>query len=114
MPGRNRDMGMPQVRSVMEECCKCRTKTREEKEYTDLVTRLNKIEGQIRGIRNMVEQDRYCVDILTQVSAVQSALNSFNKELLANHVKTCVVEDIRQGNEEAVDELCRVIQKLMK
>lgn len=98
----------------MEGCCKCRIKTREEKEFTDLITRLNKIEGQIRGIRNMVEQDRYCVDILTQVSAVQSALNSFNKELLANHVKTCVVEDIRQGNEDAVDELCKVIQKLMK
>ena len=98
----------------MEGGCKCRIKTREEKEFTDLITRLNKIEGQIRGIRNMVEQDRYCVDILTQVSAVQSALNSFNKELLANHVKTCVVEDIRQGNEDAVDELCKVIQKLMK
>lgn len=98
----------------MGECCNCRTKTREEKEFTDLITRLNKIEGQIRGIRNMVEQDRYCVDILTQVSAVQSALNSFNKELLANHVKTCVVEDIRQGNDEAVDELCKIIQKLMK
>ena len=98
----------------MEGFSKCRTKQREEKEVTDLIARLNKIEGQVRGIRNMVEQDRYCVDILTQVSAVQSALNSFNKELLANHVKTCVVEDIRQGNEEAVDELCKVIQKLMK
>ena len=87
---------------------------RDEKEYKDLIHRLNRIEGQIRGIKNMVEEDRYCVDILTQVSAIQSALNSFNKNLLANHIKTCVVEDIRAGNEEAVDELCGTIKKLMK
>lgn len=101
----------------MEECCHCgneRKKIREDKEYRDLIHRLNRIEGQIRGIREMVEEDRYCVDVLTQVSAVQSALNSFNKVLLANHIKTCVVEDIRDGKEEAVDELCKTIQKLMK
>lgn len=98
----------------MEECCKCKTKQRGEAEYADLITRLNKIEGQVRGIKNMVEQERYCVDILTQVSAIQSALNAFNKVLLANHIKTCVVDDIQQGNDEAVDELCKVIQKLMK
>lgn len=68
----------------------------------------------MRGVQEMVEQERYCVDILTQVSAIQSALNSFNKVLLSNHIKTCVVEDIREGNEEAVDELCKTIQKLMK
>jgi len=70
--------------------------------------------GQIDGILRMVEEDRYCVDILTQVSAIQSALNSFNKVLLSSHIKSCVVEDIRQGKEGAVDELCKTIQKLMK
>ena len=95
------------------ECCH-RTKERTPKEYKDLIHRLKRIEGQVRGVQEMVEQERYCVDILTQVSAIQSALNSFNKVLLSNHIKTCVVEDIREGNEEAVDELCKTIQKLMK
>ncbi len=98
----------------MEQCENCRLKHREKAEYTDLIVRLNKIEGQVRGIRNMVEQERYCADILTQVSAVQSALNSFNKVLLANHVRTCVADDIRDGRDEAVDELCGLLQKLMK
>ena len=89
-------------------------KERTEKETKDLVNRLSRVEGQIRGIKDMVIEDRYCVDILTQVSAVQSALNSFNKVLLSNHIKTCVVEDIKNGEEEVVDELCRTIQKLMK
>lgn len=84
------------------------------KEYRSLICRLNRIEGQIRGIRNMVEHDRYCVDILMQVSAVQSALNSFNKELLSSHIKSCVVDDIRSGNDEVVDELVTMLQKLMK
>ena len=93
----------------------CHTyKERTEKETKDLVNRLSRVEGQIRGIKDMVIEDRYCVDILTQVSAVQSALNSFNKVLLSNHIKTCVVEDIKNGEEEVVDELCRTIQKLMK
>lgn len=83
-------------------------------EKKDLVTRLNRIEGQVRGIRTMVEEDRYCVDIVTQVSAIQSALNGFNKELLARHIKTCVSDDIQAGNEEAVDELCDLLKKLMK
>ena len=94
-------------------CCE-RTKHRSEKEKKDLITRLNRIEGQVRGIKNMVEEERYCVEILNQVSAVQSALNSFNKKLLASHINSCVVEDIRDGKDEAVDELCEVIQKLMK
>lgn len=94
-------------------CCE-RTERRSEKEKKDLITRLNRIEGQVRGIKNMVEGERYCVEILNQVSAIQSALNSFNKKLLANHIHSCVVEDILDGRDEAVDELCEVIQKLMK
>ena len=100
----------------MDKCC-CntgKTKHRDTAEYKALITRLNKIEGQVRGIKNMVENDRYCVDILTQVSAVQSALNSFNKVLLLQHIKTCVVDDIKSGNEEVVDELLNTIQKIMK
>lgn len=94
------------------ECC--RTKHRDEKEYKDLIHRLNRIEGQIRGVKTMVEEERYCVDILTQVSAIQSALNSFNKSLLSSHIKSCVVEDIQAGNTEVVDELCNTIKKFMK
>ncbi len=100
--------------NAMESKCCDRTKHRETKEYKDLVNRLNRIEGQVRGIRKMVEEERYCVDILTQVSAIQSALNSFNKKLLASHIHSCVVEDIQDGRVEAVDELCEIIQKLMK
>ena len=89
-------------------------KERQEKEYKDLIHRLNRIEGQIRGIRGMVEEGRYCTDILVQVAAVNAALNSFNKVLLANHIRSCVVEDIREGREESVDELVGILQKLMK
>lgn len=96
------------------ECPACRIKHRPEKEYKDLLTRLNRIEGQVRGIKKMVEQERYCVDILTQVSAIQASLNSFNKVLLSEHIKSCVVDDIKSGKEEAVDELCLTLQKLMK
>ena len=95
-------------------CCSHKTKERDEQEYKDLIHRLNRIEGQIRGIRGMVERDAYCTDILVQVSAVNAALNSFNKVLLANHIKTCVTRDIKEGKEETVDELASVLQKLMK
>lgn len=100
--------------------CECNTedstkhKQRDAAERKDLITRLNRIEGQVRGVKNMIEEDRYCVDIVTQVSAICAALNSFNKELLARHIKTCVSEDIREGREEAVDELCDLLKKLMK
>ena len=95
-------------------CCH-KTTERSEKEYKSLMNRLSRIEGQIRGIRAMVEDERYCVDILTQVSAVSAALNAFSRELLAEHIKTCVVNDIEAGNAgESVDELCKVIQKLLK
>lgn len=96
------------------ECCSHKTKERSEKEYKDLLNRLSRIEGQVRGIRKMVEKDAYCTDILIQVSAVNAALNSFNKVLLSNHIRTCVAEDIRNGNNQVVDELVTVLQKLMK
>lgn len=96
------------------DCCCRKTKERSEKEYKDMLNRLSRIEGQIRGIKGMVERNAYCTDILIQVSAVNAALNSFNKVLLANHIKTCVTEDIRAGKEETVDELVAVLQKLMK
>lgn len=99
----------------VQECCHChKTKERSAKEYRDMIHRLNRIEGQIRGIRGMVERDAYCTDILTQVAAVNAALNSFNRVLLANHIKTCVTRDIRDGKEETVDELLATLQKLMK
>ena len=95
--------------------CQCdKTKERSEKEYKDLVNRLSRIEGQVRGIKKMVENDAYCTDILVQVSAVNAALNSFNKVLLANHIRTCVASDIREGKEETIDELVATLQKLMK
>lgn len=95
------------------DCCH-RTKERTEKEYKDLLNRLSRIEGQVRGIKKMVEQDAYCPEILIQVSAANAALNSFTKVLLANHIRTCVAEDIREGKEETIDELVTVLQKLMK
>ena len=98
-----------------QEPCQChKTKERSEKEYKNLIHRLNRIEGQIRGIRGMVEKEAYCTDILVQVAAVNAALNSFNKELLSNHIRTCVTRDIREGKDETVDELLHTLQKLMK
>ena len=98
------------------QCCHLtdKTKHRMDGEYKDLLNRLSRIEGQVRGIKAMVEKDAYCVDILTQVSAVNAALNSFSKVLLANHIKTCVAEDIRQGKDETIDELVVTLQKLMR
>lgn len=97
------------------EKCGChKTKERTEAEYKCLVNRLNRIEGQVRGIKNMVERDAYCTDILVQVAAVNAALNSFSKELLANHIRTCVADDIRGGKDETIDELVATIQKLMR
>ena len=94
------------------ECCK--TKIRSEEEYKALINRLNRIEGQIRGIKGMVEKNAYCTDIIVQVSAVNAALNAFNKELLSNHIKTCVADDIKAGKTETVDDLLSTLQKLMK
>lgn len=96
------------------ECCSHKTKERSEKEYKNLIHRLNRIEGQVRGIKRMVERDAYCTDILVQSSAVNAAVNSFNRALLENHIKTCVMQDMKEGREETVDELLCVLQKLMK
>ena len=87
-----------------EKVCCHKKKERSEEEYKDLIQRLNRIEGQVRGIKGMVERDAYCPEILVQVSAVNAALNSFNKVLLANHIRTCVAEDIREGKDETIDE----------
>ncbi len=95
------------------ECCG-KTKIRTEEEYKKLINRLNRIEGQIRGIRGMVEKDAYCTDILTQTAAVNAALNAFSKELLSEHIRTCVAQDIRNGNDEVIDELLTTLQKLMR
>ena len=95
-------------------CCSQRKKERTPEEYTKLIHRLNRIEGQIRGIRGMVENNAYCPDILMQSAAVTAAMNAFNKELLASHIRTCVAQDIRDGKGEVIDELVGTLQKLMK
>ena len=102
--------------SEIKTCPACgeRKKKRSPEEQKDLLKRLKLAEGQIRGIRNMVENDAYCPDILIQVSAVTAALNSFNKRLLACHIRSCVSEDIRSGDEGAIDEFVSMLQKLMK
>lgn len=99
-----------------EKCCHCsqRKKERSPEEYKKLIHRLNRIGGQIRGIKGMVENNAYCPDILIQSAAVNAAINAFNKELLANHIRTCVADDIRNGKDEAIDELVVTLQKLMK
>ena len=97
------------------ESCECRkTKERSEEEYKRLIHRLNRVEGQIRGIRGMVERSAYCPDILAQVAAANAALNAFAKELLSEHIRTCVIRDVREGKDETVDELLATLQKLMK
>lgn len=100
----------------MEKECPCsdKKKERNEQEYKDLLNRLKRIEGQVRGVEKMVEKDAYCVDILTQVSAITAALNSFNKELLSNHIRTCVAEGIREGKDETIDELVATLHRLMR
>ena len=96
------------------ECCGKKTKHRSEQEYKSLINRLNRIEGQVRGVKKMVESSAYCPDILIQVSAINAALNAFNRELLSSHIRTCVVNDIRAGDDQVVDDLVKTIYKLMK
>jgi DNA-binding FrmR family transcriptional regulator len=103
----------------MEELCKAcgaheRKKVRGDREKRELMNRLKRIEGQVRGLERMLEEDAYCPDILVQASAVNSALNSFSRTLLANHLHSCVTEDIRAGRDEAVDELMETLKKMMK
>ena len=95
-------------------CRACKKKHREASEMKRLQNRLSRIEGQIRGIRNMLADDAYCTDILMQVSAVNAALNSFNRELLSSHIRTCVAEDLRAGKAETAEELVETLQKLMR
>lgn len=95
-------------------CCQVRKTVRAEEERKKLIHRLNRIEGQIRGIRGMIENDAYCADILTQSAAVNAAVQAFNKELLSSHVRSCVANDIRAGQDEAIDEFLLLLLKLMK
>lgn len=95
-------------------CCSKRTTARADEERKALINRLSRIEGQIRGLKGMLEKDAYCTDILTQSAAVSAAMNSFNRELLASHIRGCVARDIREGNDEVIDELVVLLQKLMK
>ena len=110
--------GMEIIMSLenIEECpyCSGKHKDRDDKEKKDLMNRLKRIEGQVRGVEGMLESGAYCTDILMQVSAITCALNSFNKVLLGNHLKTCVAENIRSGNDEVIDELVGTLQKLMR
>lgn len=95
-------------------CCCGRKKLRSEKEFKDLMNRLKRVEGQIRGIEKMLENDAYCPEIMTQVASANQALNSFNKVLLASHMRSCVAEDIRAGKDEVIDELVETLRKVMK
>ena len=99
----------------MDNCCQCQKKReRSEEEIRWLCNRLCRIEGQVRGLREMLQKDVYCTDILIQVSAVNAALNSFSKELLSEHLRTCVADGIRRGDDGVIEELVGVLQKLMK
>ena len=95
-------------------CPPCAHKERSDEEIKDLVTRLNRIEGQIRGIHKMIDEGAYCVDVLTQVNAARCSLNSFSKVLLASHIKSCVKDDVKNGSDEKIDELVELLQKMMK
>ena len=94
-------------------CCH-RTRERTPEEYRSLVHRLNRIEGQVRGIRGMLEKDAYCPDILAQAAAANAALNAFSRELLAQHIRTCVARDIREGKDKIIDELMDTLRRLMR
>ena len=95
--------------------CSChKTKERSEEEYRSLCNRLSRIEGQIRGLRGMLERDAYCPDILAQAAAANAALNAFSRELLNQHIRTCVARDLREGKDQVVDELMSTLQKFMK
>ena len=102
----------PAEKDTVPSCCRHKDRTPEE--YRALANRLSRIEGQVRGIRAMLDKDVYCADILVQVAAVNAALNGFSKELLGQHIRTCVADGIRQGDDEVIDELVTTLQKMMK
>jgi DNA-binding FrmR family transcriptional regulator len=112
--GKNMEDNREDLMNESCEACRHKDKDRDEKEYRDLISRLNRIEGQVRGIKKMVENEAYCTDILIQVSAVNAALNSFARVILSDHIKTCVADDLREGKEEKVDELIATLQKMLK
>jgi len=95
-------------------CCHIKTKERSPEEYKALINRLSRIEGQVRGIKGMVEKNAYCTDIIMQAAAVGAALDAFNRELLSAHIKSCVAQDIKAGKDETVTELVELLHKLMK
>lgn len=105
---------MSSRKNESEQCDVCKKRERSDKEMQALMNRLNRVEGQIRGIKKMVEEERYCIDILTQVAAANAALNSFTRSLLSQHIRTCVAQELQKGSDESVEELVRAIQKLMK
>lgn len=97
------------------ECCCCgKTKQRNDDEKKSLLNRLNRIEGQVNGIKRMIENNAYCPDVMIQISAVRAALNSFNKEILSEHIKTCVADHVKNGDDSVIDELVHTLEKLMK
>ncbi|MEE8836549.1 MAG: metal-sensing transcriptional repressor [Eubacteriales bacterium] len=109
------ESGKPETEAyAVPDCCRHKTKERSEKEYKDLVNRLSRIEGQVRGVRKMLDENAYCIDIITQVAAINAALNSFNKVLLTNHMETCVMDEVREGKSDKMEELIRILPKLMK
>ncbi len=95
-------------------CCQNKTTIRSDEQKKALINRLKRIEGQVRGIQSMIEENAYCNDVLMQSTAVNAAMNAFNKELLASHIRNCVACDLRNGNDEIIDELVTTMQKLMK
>ena len=116
---RQEQIEQPEAKAQQEtsnRCCHCMEKhtLRSEEQKKALINRLKRIEGQVRGVQQMLEKDAYCNDILVQSAAISAAMNAFNKEILATHIHTCVVRDIREGRDEDVDELVSTIQKLMK
>ncbi len=98
----------------MSQCCHDKKTVRTEDQRKKLINRLSRIEGQIRGIKGMIENDAYCTDVLMQSAAAAAAINGFNRELLDSHIRGCVAHDIREGNDEVIDDLLDILSKLMK
>ncbi len=98
----------------MDQCCNKKMTMRSDEQKKKLINRLSRLEGQIRGIKGMIENDAYCTDILVQSAAAGAAINAFNRELLDSHIRGCVATDIREGNDEVIDDLMNTLYKLMK